>query len=79
MCGKYIIFIRAGMEFPVLIPNHFVSHNEIQGNFADKPVSAGFFKIADGKVTAYGQSISLKLESRAGDSSLIAKQFGIID
>jgi hypothetical protein len=82
MNGKYIIFERDGLEFPVLFPNHFVAHNEIHGTFSDKPVSAGFWSFSDldKRVCVYGESISLKLKGRKDlDESLINKQLGLTD
>lgn len=75
MKGKYIIFERDGLEFPVLFPEHFVAHNEIKGAFTDKPVSAGFFSFRDGKTNCYGKSVSLDLQVRKEDCDLIARQF----
>jgi hypothetical protein len=84
MNGKYIIFERDGLEFPVLFPNHFVTHNEIHGTFSDKPVAAGFWCLSIGSdnitVSTYGESVSLKLKSRKDlDENLINKQLGLTD
>jgi hypothetical protein len=70
--GKYIVFERGGLEYPVLFPNHFVQHKEVQT--CDKLVSAGFFAIDGEDVFVSGQSISLKLSSRKEDADLIKKQ-----
>jgi len=75
MHGKYIIFERDGLEFPVLFPDHYVGHNEIKGNFTDKPVSAGKWYLRDDKICVHGKSISLNLDSRGNlDSELNTKQ-----
>ena len=81
MRGKYIIFERNGLEYPVLIPDHFVTHKEVKMNeFIDKPIRAGFFSIgsnATGGIhcSVWGESVSLKLNSNPNDASLIMKQF----
>lgn len=40
-------------------------------------VSAGFVRIADGKVTCYGRSESLGIGSQLDDSEALAKQLGL--
>lgn len=74
MKGKYIIFERNGLEFPVLFPDHFVGHDQIKGTFSDKPVAAGKWYLGDGRIMASGSSVSLGLKSRPEDSELITKQ-----
>lgn len=78
MKGKYIIFERRGLEYPVCFPEHFVGHDEVKGRLSDTPVSAGFFSVCEGNVRTYGKSVSLGLESRPEDYKLIAKQFYIL-
>jgi hypothetical protein len=79
MNGKYIIFERNGLEYPVLFPNHFIQHNEVKA--MGDPVSAGFFNLfthIDGYsigVTVNGESVSLKLKYRSEDAELIRRQF----
>jgi hypothetical protein len=72
MHGKYIIFERKGLQYPVLFPNHYVQHKEIQT--CDKVVSAGFFAINEGDVFVSGNSVSLGVNSRKEDAELIKKQ-----
>lgn len=78
--GKYVIFERSGLEYPVLFPGHFVKHDEIVGtselDTKDKVVSAGFFsiKIVDGfngffdttefQILVWGKSVSLNVQAR---------------
>ena len=81
MHGKYVIFesARYGIEYPVLFPEHFVTHDQIKVS-CDKPVRAGKFSIgvngtgSSFKVTTYGNSISLRLESHEDDGLLIYEQ-----
>ena len=80
MRGKYVIFMSVHeLEFPVLIPDSFITHKEISG--IGKPISAGFFSsyldVNDNRiVNCHGKSVSLGLESRPEhDSELIKKMF----
>jgi len=71
--GKYIVFERGGLEYPVLFPNHFVDHNTVSVNY-DKPVSAGFFCIDGEDVFVSGKSQTLMLSCRSEDADLIKRQ-----
>ena len=74
MNGKYVIFERGGLEYPVLFPDHFVQHSEVKSSF-DKPVSAGMWGItSNGEIYTYGKSISLGIKCRPEDAALINKQ-----
>ena len=78
MNGKYIIFERGGLEFPVLIPKseHFVAHSEIRGLERDTPVAAGFFSIGDDRqVFCHGQSVSMGLKSRGSEDIRLLEKF----
>ena len=70
---KYIIVLdlsRDG-EFPVLFPKQLI-HRDIA--FRYTAVSAGFwFMDKNGKVTVYGNSDSLGLNSRPEDAAIIEK------
>lgn len=71
MTGKYIIFERDGLEFPVLFPNHWVNHKEIVDKLG-KPISAGFFSIySETEIYVSGKSVSMNLNSRPEDSQII--------
>lgn len=75
MKGKYIVFERHGLEYPVVFPNHFVGHNEVKAGF-DEIVSAGFFHQSRNQVVCYGESVTLKKKSRPDiDSALLTNQF----
>ena len=75
MNGKYVIFERHGLEYPILLPDeHFVSHNEITV-FSDKVVSAGKWYFSGGEVSVFGESVSLKVKSRPEDANLINKAY----
>ena len=86
--GKYVIFVEpSGLEYPVLIPNLFVKHDEIGGGkYTDKPVAAGFFTVksiaagcmgeTDLLICASGKSVSLNLSSRPEiDAKIIRDMF----
>lgn len=46
-----------------------------QGDFV---VSAGFYSVSGGKVRCYGESESLGIRSKAGDSAALAAQLGLL-
>lgn len=71
--GKYVIFEKNGLEYPVLFPNHFIDHNTVIVGY-DKPVSAGFFCIDGEDVFVSGKSQTLNLSSRKEDADLIKRQ-----
>lgn len=71
--AKYVVLDSCDtvIAFP-----EWVQHSEIFP--AARKVSAGFFYVEDGKVIAFGESISLSLQSRGElDAKLIAKQLNI--
>ena len=75
MTGKYVIFERYDeLEYPVLFPNTFIKHEDVKGD--GKPVRAGFFSISGDdlngwKVSTWGKSISLGLNSDEKDGKMI--------
>jgi hypothetical protein len=73
---KYIIFEAGTLEIPVLFPS-YINHSDIKClEGAAIKVSAGMTQITGGgqqsiQVSCYGESISLKIKSRTGDSGII--------
>lgn len=63
-------------EHPVLFSNHITHSNMAFNLAAGKPISAGFVRFANGKLEAYGESISLKLTYRREDTVIINKNIG---
>lgn len=71
---KYVIINSEGLETPIL-SMEWVSHAELAG--ANKPLGAGFAQVdMNGVWSAYGESISLKIKSRAEDSQILNDFFG---
>lgn len=73
---KYIIFSDFyGNECPVLFPEH-IEHSQLKDSFSNI-VSAGFADIIVYndviKVSAFGKSTGLNIESREKDSSIIER------
>lgn len=68
---------------PVLFSDDFIHSNVARGiksTFSGRSyqvVSAGFYRIDNGKVICYGRSESLDLDSRPKDAEIIAKELGI--
>ena len=73
MEGKYIIFDEM---VPVVFPA-MLQHVEVATGMLRKPTSAGFFCTdeEDGDIEVYGESVSLKLDSREEDAELIDRLF----
>lgn len=76
--GKYVI--RA--DGTVRVSDHHAIHafmacgcpdRECQG----RAVGAGFFGVDDGKVTVYGKSTTLGIESKPSDAEAVAKELGL--
>jgi hypothetical protein len=74
---KYIMFDNRLTEHHVMFANH-ITHSNMAFNLsaAGKPISAGFVRFVNGKLEAYGESISLKLTSRREDTAIINKNIG---
>lgn len=86
---KYVCFKNheSGDEEIMMFPKS-INHDcfaEIQGRIKNQidgdwhrvmrtPISAGFVVIADGKPKCFGKSITLGLESRGQDSSILLNQ-----
>lgn len=51
------------------------SHNEVARGLYGKPVGAGFAYIVNNKVTCFGRSVSLKIESRNDKDAEIIEQY----
>ncbi len=73
---KYIIVKQGGFKTPILFDDT-ISHNEFDKIFRKSVISAGFFdtSIVDGeiRVSTFGRSVSMKVESRPQDAALIEK------
>jgi len=75
--SKYIIFSDVhGMELPVIF-SPLLQHGDIKVK-GFEPVSAGFCYMFDADekrcFTTFGQSVSLKLESRPEDARILNKE-----
>ena len=67
---KYIIFEDNGLE-DIIVFSGLQKHDSIARRLGLRPISAGFFVIdADGIPKCYGESTSLKLESREEDTKI---------
>jgi hypothetical protein len=67
---KYVIFEDAtGARFPVLMGNHVV-HSQVNVEGC-RPIAAGEWKLAGGRVITYGSSTSLNLKPRLTDAKMI--------
>lgn len=77
--AKYVIFEDGlGDEIVILFPI-LARHADIASSLKarlGKPIAAGFVSFQP-EFHAHGNSLSLKLTSREGDSRLIASQFGM--
>ena len=74
--AKYVKFDGTHGEYIVLFPN-WITHNEFAQQIRDRPISAGFARTtAEGKVTCYGESISLRLQSEESDSKIASRMMG---
>ena len=72
MEGKYIVFDEM---VPVVFPA-ILEHHKVAKGILKKPTSAGFFCVdEDGNIETYGESVSLKLDSREEDAELIDRLF----
>ena len=75
--AKYIVFDTGLDDCPIIFPNT-VTHSTVAMTFsAWMPLSAGFVKVNDdGSLTAYGESVSIKLKSNPKtDNKILAKMF----
>ena len=72
---KYIIFkdTVSGLIQPILFGEH-TTHSMVK-IFRAEPISAGFFDFNKGIPSVYGESDSLKLESKETDLDYITKMF----
>lgn len=75
MAMKYIIV--DGMYLAPFLFNAALDHSEfahmVTHGRPEKVTSAGSVEIVNGKVECYGQSTSLKLTSKEGDSELVTR------
>jgi hypothetical protein len=71
---KYVVIEDDNFgELPYVFPN-FITHNEFARRLSGRVISAGFCDITkDYTFNAYGNSVSLKLESRECDSALLTR------
>lgn len=70
---KYVVLDYMGFDTMFIFPA-FVTHSYFVREFANvKVVSAGFLEIRDGKVKAFGESVSLNVKSHPRDSRIAEK------
>lgn len=78
---RYVHFEKIGFIISPSEERFIVPTHETVGGWmrplGDKPVSAGFVRLRDGKLECYGESLSLGLKSDPGDSEALAAQLGI--
>lgn len=76
MKNKYVVIQQSGFQSAILFDETF-SHSDFKNVFQDAIVSAGFFDTVIEKdkikVSTFGKSVALKLESRKEDAKLIEK------
>lgn len=77
MASKYIIIKADGFEQPIVFPELMqhtaVAHMMTNGD-KERVVSAGFCVVnEDGKYSCYGESWSLGIKSREGDSRVLTR------
>ena len=83
MRTKYIVGEIQSGSLPVLVAVVFpecVEHERAAQLCAEGPtgiLGAGFFRVVDGQVEPYGESIGLKVAARIEDAILIAKAIGL--
>lgn len=70
-CGS----VLGAIVFPEYVEHAHMAQVFVPGE--ENLVSAGFFTVEDGQVEAYGNSLSLGLDSREVDAILIAKAIGL--
>lgn len=78
--GKYIVALWKGRE-EIFIFSQGISHNEFAAKMrllSDSIVSAGFIKIGctkdyEAKPTCFGESLTLKIESRPKEDTVLAE------
>lgn len=76
--NKYLIYINHKSDFEnVILFENSLGHDELaimlgKGKDTFKVVSAGFWDLdKDGKFTTFGRSVSLNIDSRAGDKEIL--------
>lgn len=78
MDNKYVIVSVHRIETAILFPP-VVQHSQALNKRLLEPLAAGFWKIGtDGRVKAWGKSVSLGVESRDGDAELIEFTLGML-
>jgi hypothetical protein len=71
MRTKYIIANIDGLPTPFIFPETFI-HADLAKGVGRRPIlGAGFVSLLDGKLTCYGESISLNVKSRGDIDSKI--------
>lgn len=70
---KYIIIDTGTVEIPLIFPE-VVEHEQIGRKFEGKVISAGYTKFKNGRWTAGGESISLKVKARPEEDEFILNQ-----
>ena len=71
---KYIVYDNGWSDIPIIFPV-VISHDQMAFNLPgasrDNIIAAGFCQIIDGEICCYGESTTLKKQSRPEDSQII--------
>ena len=72
---KYVIIDHGYAEIPIIFPE-FLTHAEVATWYREKVVAGGFCYFDSEEYSCYGESISLKVQSRGKkDSEILTKCF----
>lgn len=75
--AKYIILENSMLEVPIIFPMH-VKHCDMAHMFRGINVlSAGFVQLQEGQLVAFGESLTLKIQSRPEDTALLQRILGL--
>lgn len=78
--SKYVILRVGGTDLPIVFSD-LMTHADVARPLCahrGEPVAAGFCYINDaGRYTCYGESVSLRLESRPEDGAILNRYLGV--
>ena len=75
--AKYIVFDNGFYLYPIIFPAG-LTHSEVAKRAGSRPLSAGFIRVVNGQVEAYGESLSLGLKAAETDSAFINRELGFV-